>query len=200
MTDALTPTREEPGPFDGMENAKPGEPVFTLQGGDPLAAALVQLWADAARVRAGIITADSLAIGFAKLAGVAAREPVGQHKRDEMKIRATEAEAIGWEMSAYRKGEKLVEKETESYSGHKESGESKEQAKRTRSLHDLAHNIEEAKYYVSETALGLDSLDRTHPAVASRLRDIAAELDGHARAIRPARRADAAKGGVFSNG
>lgn len=186
--DHLIPTKEEPGPFDGMENAKPGEPVFTLQGGDPLAAPLVQIWADFARVRAGIISADACGASYAKLAGIAAREQAGQHKREELLIRATEAEAIGWEMDAYRKGEKVVEKVTESYSGHIESEESKEKAKRVRSLHDLAQQLEEAKFYANETALALDQLGE-FPDLPERLRSAIREVDAVAVAIRPKRRA-----------
>ena len=45
-------TKDEPGPLDGLLTAKPGEPIFTLQGGDPLAAPLVREWARQARERA----------------------------------------------------------------------------------------------------------------------------------------------------
>jgi hypothetical protein len=191
--DAPIPTKEEPGPFDGMENAKPGEPVFTLQGGDPLAAPLVQLWADCARVRAGVGSADCLAPDFAKLAGVATREKAGRHKQEELKLRATEAESIGWEMDAYRKGEKFVEQETESYSGHRESEESKEKAAKTRSLHELAHNLEEAKHYVHETADALEGIEE-FAHMAGALRANYEQINAIATTIRPWRRADHPEG------
>ena len=190
MTDEAIPTKEEPGPFDGMENAKPGEPVFTLQGGDPLAAPLVQLWADAARKRAGVGAGNStvLAGDLTKLIR-AACEQVGDHKREELLLRATEAEAISWEMDAYRKGEKFVEKATESYSGYVQSQESKDAAKRTRSLYDLAQNLEEAKFHANETRMALEAAGEFPDAAATLVR-IVGELDGVATAIRPKRRAD----------
>jgi hypothetical protein len=39
-------TKDEPGPFDGLERAEPGEPVFPLRAKDPLAATLVRQWVD----------------------------------------------------------------------------------------------------------------------------------------------------------
>lgn len=190
MTDQHIPTKQEPGPFDGFESLKPGEPVFPLQGGDPLSAPLVQLWASCARVRAGSGTPDILTAPFAKLAGIAAREQAGAHKREELLLRATEAEAISWEMDAYRKGEKVVERTTESYSGYVQSQESKDAAKRTRSLYDLAQNLEEAKYHANETRMALEALGE-FPDAAATLARLVGELDGVASAIRPKRRADA---------
>lgn len=186
MTDDFVPTKEEPGPFDGMENAKPGEPVFTLQGGDPLSAPLVQLWADAARVRAGSGTLD--ASSFAKLAQVATTDQAGKHKREELLLRATEAEGIGWAMDAYRKAEQVVERVTESYSGHVQSEESKAEAKRQQGLHDLAQRLEEAKYHANETADALDAMEGFHD-LAEMLRATVGQLDAVAVAIRPKRAA-----------
>jgi hypothetical protein len=183
MMDDPIPTKEEPGPFDGIESLKPGEPVFPLQGGDPLAAPLVQLWADAARVRAGIGHLDAAA--FARLAQ-AAQDKAGPHKREELLLRATNAEAIGWAMDAYRKSEKVVERETESYSGHKESEESKQQADRRRVLHDLAQQLEEAKYHANETAMALEDIG-DFPASVAELREVVAQLDRIAKVIRPKR-------------
>jgi hypothetical protein len=40
-------------PLDAYATAKPDEPTFTLQGGDPLAGPLVRTWAFLARRRAG---------------------------------------------------------------------------------------------------------------------------------------------------
>jgi hypothetical protein len=139
-----------------------------------------------------MVTADGLTHAFAKLAEVATREQVGPHKVEELLARATNAEAIGWAMVAYRKGEQVVEEVTHSYSGAEESAESKAQAARTRSLHDLAHQLEEAKYHANETATALDGMEG-FAGLGDALRATIAQLDAIAREVRPARRADAAR-------
>lgn len=45
----MTSTKENPGPFDGLERAEPDEPVFPLRAHDPLAADLVRQWIDRKR-------------------------------------------------------------------------------------------------------------------------------------------------------
>lgn len=81
----LISTKERPSPFDGFESAKPGEPIFTLQGGDALAAPLVREWARLARERA--------------LGG-----GMDEAKAKALLIKATGAEAISWAMDEYRSG------------------------------------------------------------------------------------------------
>lgn len=39
-------TKNDPGPFDCYAKAQPDEPMFILLGRDPLAGALVRLWAE----------------------------------------------------------------------------------------------------------------------------------------------------------
>ena len=43
-------TKEEPGPFDGLERAEPDEPVFTLRAKDDLAPGLVRDWIEKRRL------------------------------------------------------------------------------------------------------------------------------------------------------
>lgn len=102
-------TKENPAPLDGYESAKPNEPIFTLQGGDPLAAPLVRLWAYLARVRAGLrgdVSWIDTPLYAAKQSSIEHDE---EQKLDLLK-RATEAEKISWHMDGYRRGEiNLVE-------------------------------------------------------------------------------------------
>lgn len=42
-------TKNQPGDFDCYANAEPDEPMFVLLGRDPLAGALVRLWAETRR-------------------------------------------------------------------------------------------------------------------------------------------------------
>ena len=97
-------TKENPAPLDAYETAKPDEPIFTLQGGDPLAAPLVRIWAYLARVRAGLsgdVTMIDAPIYIAKITNV-------EHDPEECKkllVRASAAEQVSWYMDGYRRGE-----------------------------------------------------------------------------------------------
>jgi hypothetical protein len=102
MTEA---TKTTPAPLDAYETAKPNEPVFTLQGGDPLAAPLVRLWALLARVRANTIRGDSEWIYpplESALRSIVEHDP---RECDNLLLRATQAEVVSWEMDSYAKGE-----------------------------------------------------------------------------------------------
>jgi hypothetical protein len=97
-------TKENPAPLDGYESAKPDEPIFTLQGGDPLAAPLVRMWAYLARIRAGLSGDASMIdapIFVAKTTSVS-HDP---QACNELLVRATAAEQISWHMDGYRRGE-----------------------------------------------------------------------------------------------
>lgn len=83
-------TKEAPGPFDGMERARPGEPVFTLRAHDPLAPGLVHEWVDRRR------KAIREAFG---------REEITEAKRELELLQCREAEELAWSMEAWRKGE-----------------------------------------------------------------------------------------------
>lgn len=104
-------TKSNPAPLDGFESAKPNEPIFTLQGGDPLAAPLVVLWAQLARVRADITQGDADWIYPLFLA--ANRESVSHDPKEieNLLVRASAAEQVAWSMDEYRKG---VSQETSS--------------------------------------------------------------------------------------
>ena len=103
-------TKEEPGPFDGMERAQPGEPVFTLRAHDVLAAPLVHEWVR--RRREAIIAGD-----------------LPDDKRELELIQCREAEEIAWSMVNWRAGtaetpaEPVEKAKPTAYSGHASSAE-----------------------------------------------------------------------------
>jgi hypothetical protein len=115
-------TEEVVAPLDAYATAKPDEPTFTLQGGDPLAPALVKLWALAARCRSGIISVESFLTKdtLNELTNATIRHSVADddRERDNLLVRATAAEQVSWEMDAYRKGDHATDNPTEAADTH----------------------------------------------------------------------------------
>ncbi len=76
----LISTKETVGDYDAIETAKPGEPIFTLQGGDPFSPDTILHWA-----------------GLARAAGLVADKP-----EDAAKLlkKATAAEQVAWAFRA----------------------------------------------------------------------------------------------------
>lgn len=101
-------TKEEPGPFDGLERAEPNEPVFTLRAHDVLATPLVHEWVS--RRRQAILHSD-----------------LPPEKEELELIQCREAEEIAFAMVDYRNGAAAApmveEKPAEKYSGHASSAE-----------------------------------------------------------------------------
>ena len=77
-------TRERPGSYDALATAKPGEPLFPIQGGDPFGPATVLHWARLARQ-----------------AGMAERDAA---KAERLLRKASDAELIAWAMEDYQRG------------------------------------------------------------------------------------------------
>lgn len=46
MSEQIIATKDQIGSYDAIESLKPGEPVFPLQGGDPLAPLCTMVWAN----------------------------------------------------------------------------------------------------------------------------------------------------------
>ena len=105
-------------PLDAYATAKPDEPTFTLQGGDPLAPALVREWALLARVRAGLIPDASGILGQALEAAAMHSVRDDERERDSLLVRATAAEEVSWAMDAYQKGEHATDKPSEAQDTH----------------------------------------------------------------------------------
>src|SRR5205085_1542980 len=93
-------------PLDAYVTAKPDEPTFTLQGGDPLAEPLVQLWAHLARVRTGLLTGDADWIYPALKAACHPDSDLSGNEREvnNLLLRATAAEEVSWAMRDYCRG------------------------------------------------------------------------------------------------
>ncbi len=92
-------------PLDAYQTAKPNEPIWTVQGGDPLGGPLLRVWAAFARIQAGVITAGAVEGIFEGLRKAATRnKPDQQHEQEALLLRATLTEQISWDMDAYRAG------------------------------------------------------------------------------------------------
>lgn len=103
MTEA---TKTNPSPLDAFDTAKPDEPIWTVQGGDPLGAPLLRIWALFARIQAGRIPEQEVNYVFEQIRGAASNNPPKNTKAgNELLIRATETEQISWSMDEYRKGQ-----------------------------------------------------------------------------------------------
>lgn len=87
MADLIN-TLETPGEFDAMTSLREGEPYFLLIGRDEFAPQLVQQWAELNRKRA---------LG---------KRSIKKDKLNAELRKSTEAEQIGWAMTAYRRGYK----------------------------------------------------------------------------------------------
>lgn len=101
-------------PLDAYATAKPDEPVFTLQGGDPLAGPLVRLWACMARRRAGVagkIPADDLTRITTQ------HQAPNEREATNLLVRATAAEEVSWMMDSYLRGEVQEKVEIEEVDG-----------------------------------------------------------------------------------
>lgn len=168
-------TKTQPGPFDGMERARPDEPVFTLRAHDPLAAILVHEWVD--RRRKAIREAHG-------------REEISDAKRDLELIQCKEAEELAWQMAAWRKGElaeQAGELESEelpasSYSGHTSSEEefkAREQYETIKAAGTLLQNAIAGINEASEErliTLGMESERAVLRACRDRVRAIAEHI------------------------
>lgn len=85
MTEIQVSTKDEPGDYDAYETAKPDEPIFTVQGGDPLGPLTVMFWCWKARQLA--------------------RRQDDDKARQRMLRKAGAAEEVAWAMKEYQSGE-----------------------------------------------------------------------------------------------
>lgn len=113
-------TKEHPAPLDAFETAKPDEPIWTVQGGDPLGPPLLRLWSTAARIRAGAITPACLDEAALKGLVNAATSHLLTDERESQNllVRATATEEISWSMDAYAKGQLRADVPTEADDTH----------------------------------------------------------------------------------
>lgn len=106
MTDLDVSTKDHPGEFDALETAKPDEPIFVIQGGDPLGPPTVQCWADLARKEARRIM-DGERADFQPENDRDEYQLTEADERDADRLlrKATNAEQVSWAMKAYQRGD-----------------------------------------------------------------------------------------------
>lgn len=95
MTDPTISTKDHPGTYDAFETAKPGEPIFTLQGGDQLAPLCVMVWAWKARKVARALDSEKARVSLLR--------------------KAKAAEEVAWAMKEYQSGDKAPPEVRSSY-------------------------------------------------------------------------------------
>jgi hypothetical protein len=88
IDEPIISTKDRVGTYDAIETAKPGEPLFGVQGGDPFGPATVLHW-----------------VGLARAAALAESDP---KKEDQLLRKATEAEHVAWAMQSYQRGEAVA--------------------------------------------------------------------------------------------
>lgn len=92
-------------PLDAYFTAKPNEPTWTVQGGDPLGGPLLRLWAHFARIQANAYPGRGLEGIFEQILKAANHNmPDKPSDREELLVRATETEYVSWNMDEYLKG------------------------------------------------------------------------------------------------
>ena len=135
-------TKDEPGAFDGMERAEPGEPVFTIRAHDMLAAPLVHEWVH--RRRTAILAGD-----------------LPPEKEELELIQCREAEEIAFAMVDWRTGTKPMAVAEESakptlYSGHTSSAEELAAKRRYDVIKEAVRAINNALSEVTDAAHTLE--------------------------------------------
>jgi hypothetical protein len=105
-------------PLDAYATAKPDEPTFTLQGGDPLAGPLVRTWAFLARRRAGLARFEQGSFSELIEAAIGNSVEHDEQEHNNLLVRATAAEQVSWSMDDYRRGNHHTDKPTEAADTH----------------------------------------------------------------------------------
>lgn len=155
MADLIN-TLEHASEFDALAKLRPGEPYFLLIGRDALAPKQVQEWADNNRKRAfadadeGRITQDQL--------------------NEELR-KSTQAEQIGWAMTAYKKGyaqtqEPKAPETRPTYSGHELPAETQRTDRVQRTRARTASAVNECVAALFEAAEEFDATDMADEAAA----------------------------------
>lgn len=149
MTDeALVSTRERAGIYDGLESAKPGEPLFTIQGGDRFGPATVLHWADLART--------------------AGRDEANPELAAKLLKKASAAEEVAWAMRSYQRNEQPEDAQRATYSDP-EPGTTPEQSAAAARAADRLYNSSAEIGGVIETL----AAQRMHPDAEVMLREAA---------------------------
>lgn len=98
-------TKERPGALDAFDTLKPGEPHWTLQGGDQLAPPTIFFWCLIARYAAlGRPPSVERLQEFIENVLGKVKPAETDSEREELYIRASNSEHVAWDMQAYQKG------------------------------------------------------------------------------------------------
>lgn len=98
-------TKDKVGDYDAIETAKPGEPLFPIQGGDPLGPPTVLHWVELARGRARAILNGEL-VDFKPTKKTPEYLPTAAdiERAEKLLTKATAAEMVAWAMKDYQRG------------------------------------------------------------------------------------------------
>lgn len=169
----LVSTPERAGEYDAIETAKPGEPLFSLQGGDRFAPECVSLWAQRARQSA----VDCFALAASEPSKRKADKLIAEGEK--LARKATAAEEVVWAMQEYQRGDIAVPV-VDSDDG---DDVQRSEIAATSALCDRIYNSE------AELTEAADALHRIggHAVAESKLRDAAICAGQAVRAVEPRR-------------
>ncbi len=169
----LVSTPERAGEYDAIETAKPGEPLFSLQGGDRFAPDCVLLWAQLARAAA----IDCFALAAAETSKRKAEKLTTEG--DKLSRKATAAEEVAWAMQEYQRGDIAVPVA--------EADEGDEvQRSEIAALSAICDRIYNSEAELTEAADTLQKIGG-HDVATSKLRDAAIAAGQAVRAAEPRR-------------
>lgn len=195
MTDAVFSTKDQPGDYDAIETAKPDEPLFPIQGGDPRGPGTVQFWADYARAcaRACLQGAKVRVLDhrFELYGGPDGYEPTeaDQLAAEKLLKKATNAEQVGWAMQAYQRGEDDQEGARAVYNdglAEQLTAEAADRAAQRKALIAMKTQLHNSIAIAQGVVEALAKL-QLHPMVEVKIREAVAGLQEAADEIEPRR-------------
>lgn len=193
MSDAVFSTKDQPGDYDAILTAKPDEPLFPVQGGDPRGPSTVQFWADFARAGARACLQGAkvrvLDSRFELYGGPEVYDPTeaDQLAAERLLKKATNAEQVAWAMQAYQRGEDDQEGERASYSDvltDQMTGEALDRASRRKALISMKGQLHNAVAIAQAVVDALATM-RAEPMAEVKIREALAGLREAAEEIDP---------------
>lgn len=172
----IVSTKDRPGSYDAIETAKPDEPLFPIQGGDPFGPPTVLHWA-------GLARAEGLRL-------IDAHPDKSREHSHGLKLlgKATDAEQVAWAMQSYQKGHAKPEGGRASYADNPieldadADHDRKVREARIKSAERL-HNLVGNGADIAELLEGLDAC----PPEAAALRNAIEQIKAIAYAVEPRR-------------
>lgn len=160
-------TKDRPGSYDAIATAKPGEPLFPIQGGDPFGPPTVFHWAKLCR-QAGLEESDP-------------------KKAEALLRKASDAELVGWAMQSYQRGEVELEGTRATYNDAVTvTVEANDQRRVREALIRGSGRLHNSIAAANEVAESLDKL-RLHPDAEVKIREAMDLLREAAFTIEPRR-------------